>query len=95
MIKLVFGVGSAIREIRIKDDKVMMISNETNFTPVMLDKEKIRKLKNVRGLKRSDKQLINEVKKLNTEEEMAQDIINDFKKTGWALVKKEVLNGND
>ena len=89
---LVFATGGAIRRVFIKDREVTFIAAELKFQPLVIQldkleeqKEKMAKMK----LDGDDMELIESLAELGTEEEIAQDIINDFKRTGWRLIRKE------
>ncbi len=89
---LVFTTGSAIRRVFIKDRKLTLLAAELGFHPLVVDldkldeqKDKFKKMK----LSNEDVKLIHELALLNDEEAMARDIINDYQKTGWRLIRKE------
>lgn len=89
---LVFVTGSAMRRVFIKDREVTFIAAELKFQPLIIQLDKIRDQKDkIEKMKLSgeDIELIESLAELGSEEEIAQDIINDFKKTGWRLIKKE------
>lgn len=89
MIKLSFITGGALRKVNIEGRKIFMMSQETGFTPQLMDLDKLnnKELKKKMGVEQM--RLMKEIAGLDTEEEMAQDIIKDFQRTGWRLVKKE------
>lgn len=89
MIQLGFVQGSRVRRVVIKGKEVSLMSSETGFVPLKLDlnkleeqKEKFTKLK----LTEEDIKTLHELRKLGSEQEMADDIKKDFKKTGWRLM---------
>ncbi len=89
MIRLSFITGGAVRKVLINNRKITMISQETGFTPLIIDLDKLDKT-NVKGKVGEDGlKILKEISKLNSEEEMAKDIIKDFQSTGWRLVKRE------
>ena len=91
-MKLTFISGSSIRRVFIKDRKITFIVPELKFQPLVFDlnkldeqKDKFTKMK----LSNEDVKLLYGLAFLNDEEAMAKDVISDFKKTGWRLIKKE------
>ncbi len=89
MIKLSFVKGSSLRKVAIKGRKLIFMSQETGFKPIMMDLDKI-DYESIKSKMGDDGiEIIEQISKLNTEEEMATDIKNDFQRTGWRLFKKE------
>ncbi len=93
MIRLSFVTGSALRKVTISGRKILMASQETGFVPIDFDLDKLEDSKVFNQLTEEQKLLFEEIKNLKTEDEMAEDIIKDFKQTGWKLAKRE--NGFD
>ena len=89
MIKLSFMVGSALRKVVVDGRKISMASQETGFVPISFDLNRLTDSAMFNQLSDQQKQILEDIRDLETEEEMAKDIIKDFKKTGWRLVKKE------
>ena len=88
MIHLGFVQGSRVRRVIIDGKVVSIMSSETGFVPLKFNlekleeqKEKFTKLK----FTEEDIKVLHELRKLGSEEEMAIDIKNDFKKTGWKV----------
>jgi len=90
MIKLVFVIGGAIRKVFINGRKISLLTAEANFVPIEIDLDKISDIK--KELSPEEELLLKEIALLETEEDMAKDIIKDFQKRGWRLINK---NGND
>ena len=91
-MQLVFATGGSIRRVLIKGRKITYIVPELKFQPLVFDLEKLDEQKDKftkMKLTNEDVKLIYELALLNDEEAMAKDIIKDFKKTGWRLIKKE------
>ena len=89
---LVFATGSAIRRVFIKDRKVTFIAAELKFQPLVIELDKLEEQKEKMAKMKfngDDMELIESLAELGTEEEIAQDIINDIQKTGWRLIRKE------
>ncbi len=89
MIKLVFITGGSLRKVNVEGRRISMMSQETGFTPQIMDLDKLDSGKLKKKMGNEEMKLMKEIADLNTEEEMAQDIIKDFQRTGWRLVKKE------
>ena len=91
-MKLTFITGSAIRRVIIKGRIITLLAAEISNKPLTINLDEINsqeeKFKKM-NLSEDDIRLIKELSKLGNEEEIAQDIITDFQKTGWRLAKKE------
>jgi len=85
-MELVFITGSALRRVFIKGRRITLLTAETGFQPLQIDLDKLDQ-KDLDKMK-MDNEFINELKELRSEEDIAIDIIKDFKKTGWRLLKK-------
>ena len=82
-----FGAGSQIRKVLIKGKKISMMTGETGFTPMVMDLEKLTP-EQIEKMK-LDQQFMKELKLLKNENDMARDIIRDFNKTGWRVIKRK------
>ena len=87
MKQISFTRGSALRRIFINGRIISFLTGELNNVPLKIDldrldeeKEKIEKMK-------IDKKILKELSKLQTEEEIALDIIYDFEKSGWRRIR--------
>lgn len=96
MINLTFITGSSIRRVHIKDRIVTLLAEELSSKPLTINldeidaqQDKFEEMIKNRSLSEKDITMIKQLAKLGSEEEIAKDIINDFQKTGWRLVKKE------
>lgn len=87
-----FGAGSQIRKVFIRRRKISMLSAETGFTPIVMDLDKIDK-KKMEDMK-MDSKIVRELMLLHTEDDMARDIIRDFNRTGWRVIKRS-KDGSD
>ncbi len=83
MKKLLFTMGKMQRKIMIDDRVVTMITPENNYQPVIFNIEKI-----IATNKMSIEELeaVKAIKELSDEERIANDIIEDFKMSGWEYV---------
>ena len=93
MIKLTFAIGGNIRKVFIDKRVISMLTAETGFVPVQMDLDKINEKKIVKKMGDETIKLLRELSFLETEQDMAQDIIKDFQATGWRCVKRE--HGNN
>lgn len=89
MIKLAFVIGGALRKVVIDGRIIKMMSQETGFIPIEMDLDKINEKKIKKKMGEDGLKFMKEIALLNTEEEMSRDIIKDFQRTGWKMVKKE------
>jgi len=92
MIKLVFITGGAIRRVFIKERVITIIAAEISNKPLTVNLDKIdEQQEDLKKMKLSehDIKMIHELAELGTEEEMAEDVITDFQKTGWRLIKRD------
>lgn len=88
MIRLSFVSGSNLRKVLIHKRSISFMSRETNFIPVAMDLDKLKVDEIKSKLGKEGLEQIEEIAKLNTEQEMADDIKKDFKETGWKLIKE-------
>ena len=89
MIRLGFITGGSIRKVIIDERVVTMFTQETGFTPVTINLEEIDEKKVEEQMGKEGLEFIKEMQELETEEEIAKDIIRDFQTTGWRLVTNE------
>ena len=90
MIKLTFAIGGNLRKVFINKRKISLLTAETGWQPISIDIDNIDE-KLSKKISEEEMKLIKEISKLNSEEEIAKDIVKDFQKTGWRLCKKECL----
>ncbi len=93
MIKLTFITGAGMRRVSIDGKSVTFITSELGETPLIVDLEKLDDKKMLDTIKKAkmDKDILKELKDLQSEEEIAHDIKIDFQKNGWRLYRKECL----
>ncbi len=92
MLRLDFLRGGAIRKVFVDGRKISFLTAELGFQPLEVDlstldkkEEELKKM----NLKGEDLNLIKQLSLLGNEDEIAKDIIKDFKKTGWRYIKRE------
>ena len=95
MIRLSFVTGSAIRKVFIKKREITLLSAELNFEPLIINLDKIdennEKFKKI-NLTNEQIQEIKKLSLLGNEEAIALDIIKDFQRIGWRLIKRDGFN---
>ncbi len=89
MINLAFVAGSSLRRVIIDERKITMMSPETKFVPMVMDLDKINEKEIIKKMGKDGLKFMKEISKLETEEDMAQDVIKDFQRTGWRRIKKQ------
>ena len=88
MIQLNFTRGAALRRIFINGRVITFLLAELNFQPLKIDLDKLDEQKeNIEKMK-IDKQTLEELSRLQTEEELALDFTNDAEKDGWRRIRK-------
>ena len=90
MIELGFVSGSSLRRVFVDGRKISMMAQETGFTPMSIDLNKIDEKKVKKQMGADGLKFIKEVALLKTEEAMAKDITKDFQQTGWRRIKYNV-----
>lgn len=91
-ITMDFMVGGAIRKVVVKGRKVSFLTPELNFVPLVIDLDKLDEQKERIKKMKMDEEYIKKLASLTTEKEMADDIIKDFKQSGWRLVYQDGIN---
>ena len=94
MIRLTFAIGGNIRRVYIDKRVISMLTAETGWVPVKMDLDKLESSNSLQKkiqskLGEDDLKLLKEIALLETEEDMAKDIINDFQSTGWRCIRRE------
>ena len=89
MIKLSFVSGSSLRKVVINGRKISMMAQETGFTPIPMDLDKINEKEIEKKMGKEGLEFIKEISLLKTEEDMAKDITIDFQRTGWRKIDKK------
>ncbi len=89
-MELVFSIGGSLRRVKINGRKISFLTAETGFTPLIIDLDKLDEKEQKQKLSKMklDKEFLDELKKLKTEEQIAKDIKKDFQKSGWRLFKR-------
>ncbi len=91
-ITMDFMVGGAMRKVVVKERKVSFLTAELNFVPLIIDLDKLDEQKERLKKMKVDEKFIKKLALLTTEKEMADDIIKDFKQSGWRLVYQSGIN---
>ena len=91
-ITMDFMVGGSMRKIVVKGKKLSFLTPELNFVPLIIDLDKLDEQKERIKKMKMDEKYIKKLASLTTEKEMANDIIKDFKQSGWRLVYKDGIN---
>ena len=92
MISMNFMVGGAMRKVVIKKRNISFLTAELNFVPLVIDLDKLDEEKDKIEKMKMDKDYLKELALLTTERKIANDIIKDFKKTGWRVVHQDGNN---
>ncbi len=92
MLRLDFLRGGAIRKVFVDGRKISFLAAELGFQPLEIDlgtldkkEDQLKKMK----LNKKELDLIQQLSLLGNEDEIAKDIIKDFKKTGWRYIERE------
>ncbi|KKN14657.1 hypothetical protein LCGC14_0993880 [marine sediment metagenome] len=92
MLRLDFLRGGAIRKVFVDGRKISFLAAELGFQPLEIDlrtldkkEEELKKM----NLKGEDLDLIKQLSLLGNEDEIAKDIIKDFRKTGWKYIERQ------
>lgn len=86
-MKISFVRGGALRRVFIYGRKVSFLTGELGNTPLTIDLDKLDEQKEKMREMNIDKKELEKLSKLKTEEELAADIIKDFRKSGWREIK--------
>lgn len=89
MITLSFVRGGSLRRASINERKISFASQETGFVPMFMDLDKIDEKEIIKKMGRDGLEFIKDIQELKKEDDMAIDIIKDFRRTGWRLIKRE------
>ncbi len=88
MRQISFTRGSALRRVFINRRVISFLTAELNNVPLKIDLDKLDEEKEKIDKLEIDKETLEELKRLQTEKEIALDIINDFEKSGWRRIRK-------
>lgn len=84
MIKANFVRGSIVREVTIDKRVVTFLTPELNYQPIEINLDKLNfKDPKFAGM---DRDMLRELSKLNTEEDILEDLKKDFTKSGWRVM---------
>lgn len=86
-MKISFVRGSALRRVFIDGRKVSFLTGELGNTPLTIDLDKLDEQKEKIKEMNVDKKELEKLSKLKTEEEIANDITKDFRKSGWRKIQ--------
>ncbi len=85
---LTFTRGGALRKVFINKKRISFLGAELNFVPLIIELDNLKKV-NLKKFSKEDLKMIKGLAKLGSENEIAKDIIIDFKQTGWNLIGKK------
>lgn len=92
MIHINFMRGGEIRRVIIDKRVITFYSAELKFVPLIIDLDKMKEIEDKRekyNLTIEDLKLLYELKELNDEEAMFEDLVKDFKHTGWKMALRK------
>ncbi|KKN59024.1 hypothetical protein LCGC14_0545790 [marine sediment metagenome] len=87
MKQISFTRGAALRRVFINGRVISFLAAELNNVPLKIDLDKLEEQKDKIKKMKIDKETLEELAKLRTEKEIALDITNDFKKSGWRKIR--------
>lgn len=87
MINLRFQRGSAFIQVRIENRTIEFITPMLNMQPIKIDLDKLDEYKERIEKMNIDNEFIEELSKLETEQQMADDLVKDLQKNGWEVVE--------
>ena len=88
MKQISFTRGAALRRVFINGRVISFLTGELNNVPLKIDLDKLEEEKDKIKKMKIDKKTLEELAKLQTEKEMALDVINDFEKSGWRRIRR-------
>ncbi len=88
MKQLSFTRGAALRRVFINKRVISFLVAELNNVPLKIDLDKLEEEKDKIKKMKIDKETLKELAKLQTEKEIALDVINDFEKSGWRRIRR-------
>ena len=88
MKQLSFTRGAALRRVFINRRVITFLAGELNNVPLKINLDKLDEQKEKIEKMNIDKQLLEEISRLETEHEIALDITYDFEKSGWRRIRK-------
>ncbi len=88
MKQISFTRGAALRRVFINGRVISFLTAELNYVPLKIDLDKLDEEKEKIDKMGINKETLKELSRLQTEQEIALDIINDFEKSGWRRIRK-------
>lgn len=88
MRQISFIRGAALRRVFINGRVISFLTGELNNVPLKIDLDKLDEEKDKIRRMKIDMELLKDLAKLKTEKELSLDVINDFEKSGWRVVRK-------
>ncbi len=88
MKQISFTRGAALRRVFINKRVISFLVAELNNVPLKIDLDKLEEEKDKIKKMKIDKETLKELAKLQTEKEIALDVINDFEKSGWRRIRR-------
>ena len=88
MKQISFTRGAALRRIFINGRTFTYLGAELNNVPLKINLDKLNEHKDKIKKMNLDIKLLKEIAKLQTEDEIASDFIQDFQKSGWRRIRK-------
>lgn len=80
-----FMIGSSVRKVIVNGRKFSLLTSELNFVPLTIDLDKLDESKDQIKKMGLDEKAIKELQGFDNEDDIAEDIIKDFKSMGWRL----------
>ncbi len=88
MKQISFTRGAALRRVFINGRVISFLTGELNNVPLKIDLDKLDEYKDKIKKMKLDMELLKDLAKLKTEKELSLDVINDFEKSGWRVIRK-------
>ena len=87
MKQISFTRGAALRRVFINGRVISFLTGELNNVPLKIDLDKLDEQKEKIEKMGMDEEILRQIAKLQTEQEIALDIIYDFEKAGWRRIR--------
>ncbi len=87
MRQISFTRGSALRRVFINGRVITFLVAELNNVPLKIDLDRLDEEKDKIDKLGIDKETLEELRRLETEHEIALDVIHDFEKSGWRKMR--------
>lgn len=85
-----FMMGAAMRKVIVNRRKISLLTAELNFVPLEIDLDKLEEMKpKIKKMNLPEDAFLDleKIAKLYNEKFIAKDIENDFKNSGWKMVR--------